>query len=279
MDELVRGLLWLCVCACGFCCWSKQAPNGTKPRGIELLLTTATCVSSPPLSALVFCLVLPYRWSYAFPSYYHSRVCAYVLSSLATFGKMATKAPTSFPSNSSAWIHKTWTFLYSYILQKSLNLSLQTTKNMMFSSEKRFLSIWRLAGFLPAYKKDGCSHHDAIPLVLDYWNLLISAKHQAKTRLVKRSNVSKNSNNTRQRWGTRWHMWKQSTYSVINICDWDQTHFLNWTVNTMNILTYESMGELDVWASFWHFGVSYFSCPVAAWSPRATGTEYRLGQV
>lgn len=86
MDELVRGLLWLCVCACGFCCWSKQAPNGTKPRGIELLLTTATCVSSPPLSALVCCLALPYRWSYAFASYYHSHVCAYVLSSLATFG-------------------------------------------------------------------------------------------------------------------------------------------------------------------------------------------------
>lgn len=93
---------------------------------------------------------------------------------------MATKAPTSFPSNSSARIHKTWTFRCSYIQQKSLNLSLQTTKNMMFSSEKRFLSIWRLAGFLPAYRWVQPSS-----LVL-YWHLLISAKHQAKTRLTKR---------------------------------------------------------------------------------------------
>lgn len=97
-------------------------------------------VCHPHLS-LLLCLVLPYRWSHAFPSYYHSRVCAYVLSSLATFGYMATKAPTSFPSNSSAQIHKTWTFLRSYKLQKSLNLSLQTTKNMMFSIKKHFLSI------------------------------------------------------------------------------------------------------------------------------------------
>lgn len=191
---------------------------------------------------------------------------------------MATKAPTSFPSNSSARIHKTWTFRCSYIQQKSLNLSLQTTKNMMFSSEKRFLSIWRLAGFLPAYRWVQPSS-----LVL-YWHLLISAKPQAKTRLTKRSNVSKSTNNTRQRWvsSLRWHKWNKvcivySCYKYMwlrpnTLPELDCKH-----KEYFNIRVYgELLRRLSL---FWHFGVSYFLCPVAARSPRATGTEYRLGQV
>lgn len=208
LDGRVSTWTFVIVCLC-VCVFSVVGPNrhqmAPNPEASSCY-SQQLHVCHPHLS-LVFCLVLPYRWSYAFPSYYRSRVCPYVLSSLATFGKMATKAPTSFPSNSSARIRKTWTFLYSYMLQKSLNLSLQTQKIWCSVVKNTFCLSDGLQGFHQHIYKRWMQHHDAITLVLHYWHLLISAKHQAKTHLTKRSDVSKSTNNTRQRWVSclRWH--------------------------------------------------------------------------